>query len=304
MKKTILAYGELLWDLLPSGKVLGGAPTNFIYRVNLFGDNGKLVSRLGNDALGEEARKQVLQLELSDRYIQTDTEFPTGTVPVTLDEKGIPDFTIVKNVAFDHIELNSDMLALSRRADCICFGTLVQREKKSRDTLQALLNEAPNAIKFLDINLRKECFSSESIIHSLQLTNIVKINDDELLVLKEILQLKGNTLKELASEVIEMFQLKLALVTLGAKGAFVVSKKGKYFYDPGYKVELGDTVGSGDACSAGFMHYYLNKHTLEDSLKFGNAAGAIVATTNGGTQPITKEEIIQFMEQPHERVSM
>ncbi len=302
MKKTILAFGELLWDILPSGKVLGGAPANFVFRVNSFGDDGQIVTRIGKDNLGREAREQVKKLGLTDQYIQTDEELPTGTVPVTLNEQGVPDFTILKNVAFDRIELTNEMLSLARHAYCIYFGSLIQREKKSRDTLQAVLNEAPSAIKFFDINLRKDCYTTEIITHSLKLANILKINDDELLTLKAMFLLEGNSLKDVVAQLIEKFDLNLALVTLGEKGAFALTRKGKYHYDPGYKIDLADTVGSGDAFSAGFMHYYLDQRPLKESLKFGNAAGAIVATTKGGTQPISKEDIIQFMEASHKRV--
>ncbi len=303
MRKKIIAYGELLWDILPSQKLLGGAPANFIFRMNNFGDEGSLISCVGDDALGKEALQQVRQLGLSDEYVQVNRTYPTGTVPVTLDEKGIPDFTIRKQVAFDYIEPTVELITLAEKANCICFGTLIQREERSRNTLLSLLGSSPKAIKFLDINLRKECYTKSSIMESLQLADILKLNDEELFVLKGILELKGHSLKELCAEIIEQYQLELALVTLGEKGAFTLSKTGEYHYDPGYRIELKDTIGSGDACSAGFMHSYLNGKSLNDSLKFGNAAGAIVATTSGGTKKITKEDIIQFLNEKHNRIS-
>lgn len=304
MKKTILAYGELLWDLLPTGKALGGATTNFIFRINQFGDNGFLISRIGDDGNGWEAIEKLTELGLAVHHVQTDPVFPTGTVPVTLDAQGIPDFTIIRDVAYDHIILTGDMLHLGSMADCIYFGTLSQRMEQSKNTLRTLLQKTPDAIRFLDINLRKDCYSPQTIDESLVLADILKINDDELLTLKEMFHLSGNSLRELARELIVRYKLKLALVTLGDKGAFILTNEDLHSYDPGYRVDVVDTVGAGDACSAGFMHYYLNQHSPEQSLKFGNATGALVAATKGGTQVVTKEEIIRFMHEKHERISI
>ncbi|MEN6454076.1 MAG: carbohydrate kinase, partial [Prolixibacteraceae bacterium] len=253
MKKTILAYGELLWDLLPTGKALGGATTNFIFRINQFGDNGFLVSRIGDDENGQEAIEKLIELGLAVHHVQTDPDLPTGTVPVTLNAEGVPQFTIIRNVAYDHIVLTGDMLHLGSMADCIYFGTLSQRTEQSKNTLRTLLQKTPDAIKFLDINLRKDCYSPEIIKESLELATILKINDQELITLKEMFNLSGNSLQELSQELVSRHHLTLALVTLGEKGAFVMTNKGHYSYDPGYRVNVVDTVGAGDACSAGFM---------------------------------------------------
>ncbi|MGV8095664.1 MAG: carbohydrate kinase [Mangrovibacterium sp.] len=304
MKKTILAYGELLWDLLPTGKVLGGATTNFIFRVNLFGDNAFLISRIGNDENGQEALEKLNELGLAVHYVQKDPKYPTGTVPVVLDERGVPDFTIIQDVAYDHIVLTGDMIYTASLSDCIYFGTLSQRMEQSRNTFYTILNEAPKAVKFLDINLRKECYSARTITESLNAADILKINDEELFLLKGMDNLSGNSLQELSHKLIIKYHLKLTLVTLGEKGAFVLTNAGEYFYDPGYRINVIDTVGAGDACSAGFMHYYLNQHSPEESLRFGNATGALVAATKGGTETITKEDVIRFMQEKHERISI
>lgn len=303
-KKTIFAYGELLWDLLPTGKALGGATTNFIFRINQFGDNGFLISRIGNDENGREAREKLTELGLAVHHIQTDPKLPTGTVPVILDAQGVPDFTIIQNVAYDHIVLTGDMLHLASMADCIYFGTLSQRMEQSRNTLYTVMQKTPEAVKFLDINLRKDCYSPQTIAASLEAADIVKINDEELTVLKKMFNLPGNSLQESGSELINRYRLKLALITLGEKGACIMTNNGKYSYDPGYRINVIDTVGAGDACSAGFMHYYLNQHSPEESLKFGNATGALVAATKGGTQTVTKEEIIRFLHEKHERINI
>lgn len=301
MPKKIAAFGELLWDLLPTGKVLGGAPANFIYRINSFGDHGTLLSKVGNDKAGREAREAIRNLGLSDENIQTDYELPTGSVKVKIDAQGNPDFNIITDVAYDHIEINTEMIDAFIQADCVCFGTLVQRYGISKNTLRELIHEAPDVVKFMDINLRKKCYTAASVEESLKMTHILKTNDEELLITKELLDLKGESLKDLAREVLEKFKVKIVLCTLGSNGAFCLTQDEVFYYDPGYQISLGDTVGAGDAFSAGFVHYYMNGQTIEEAVRFGNAAGAMVATTTGATMPVSKEKILDFMILPHIR---
>lgn len=301
MPKKIAAFGELLWDLLPAGKVLGGAPANFIYRINSFGDHGTLLSKVGNDKAGRDARAALRNLGLSDENIQTDYEFPTGSVKVKIDENGNPDFNITTDVAYDHIEINYEMIDAFSEADCVCFGTLVQRYGISKNTLRELNNESPDVVKFLDINLRKKCYTAASVEESLRMANILKTNDEELMITKELLGLKSVNLKDLAKEALEKFDLEIILCTLGSNGAFCLTQEDVFHYDPGYQISLGDTVGSGDAFSAGFVHYYMNGHPIDEALRFGNAAGAMIATTIGATAPVSKQQIIDFMSVPHNR---
>jgi fructokinase len=301
MPKKIAAFGELLWDLLPNRKVLGGAPANFIYRINSFGDDGTLLSKVGNDKAGREARKALRNLGVSDENIQTDYEFPTGSVKVKIDELGNADYDILTDVAYDHIEINAEMMDAFSEADCVCFGTLVQRYGISKNTLRELIHGSSEVVKFLDINLRKKCYTATSIEDSLQMTNILKTNDEELLVTKYLLDLRHSNLKDLAKETIEKYKLDIILCTLGENGAFCITKEGVFHYEPGYKINLIDTVGSGDAFSAGFVHYYMNGHPIEEALRFGNAAGAMVATTTGATTSILKDEILNFMLNPNKR---
>lgn len=297
----IAAFGELLWDLLPNGKVLGGAPANFIYRINSFGDEGTLLSKVGNDKAGREAREVLKRLGVSDENVQTDYEFPTGSVRVKIDAKGNPDFNIITDVAYDHIEINAEMMDAFSQADCVCFGTLVQRYGISKNTLRELIHESTDVVKCLDINLRRNCYTATTIEDSLRMTNILKTNDDELLITKELLGLKHESLKDLAQETIEKYNLDILLCTLGSNGAFCLTNEDIFHYDPGYQISLGDTVGSGDAFSAGFVHYYMNGFPIEEALQFGNAAGAVIATTTGATAPISKQEILDFMVIPHNR---
>lgn len=297
----IVAYGEILWDLLPNGELLGGAPANFIFRINSFGDKGSFISRLGNDKLGLKARSEVLEIGLSDEHIQTDYEFPTGTVKVKIDELGNPDFTIIRDVAYDHIELSSEMIDIVKDADCLYFGTLIQRYGISKNTLNELIKESNNAIKFLDINLRKDCYTEETIRESLTTCTILKINESELLTVKQLLNLYCNELKNMAGELVSRYELDLILVTLGFCGAFLISRNSEICYSAGYCINPVDTVGSGDAFSAGFIHSHLLGNDLQTSLDFGNAAGALAATTEGATSPFLKEDVLSFMQTNHKR---
>ena len=304
MPKKIAAFGELLWDLLPGGKVLGGAPANFIFRINSFGDQGTLLSKVGNDKAGKEAREALRNLGVSDENIQTDYEFPTGTVKIKIDSNGNPDFNIITDVAYDHIEINTEMIDAFCEADCVCFGTLVQRYGISKNTLRELVHESPGVVKFLDINLRKNCYTAATIEDSLQMANILNTNEEELLITRELLGLKNETLKDLAQEVIDKYKLDILLCTLGSNGAFCLTNKEEFYYDPGYQINLVDTVGSGIALSAGFVHYYMNNYPIDEALRFGNAAGALVGTTTGATSHVSKDEILDFMIQPHKRNSV
>lgn len=296
MPKKIAAFGELLWDVLPSGKILGGAPANFIYRINSFGDKGTLLSKVGNDKAGRDIREALKKLGVSDENIQTDYEFPTGSVKVKVDELGNADYNILTDVAYDHIEINAEMMEAFSEADCVCFGTLVQRYGISKNTLRELIHEAPDVVKFLDINLRKKCYTANSIEDSLKMADILKTNDSELLITKDLLGLQNQKLKDLARETIEKYKLNILLCTLGENGAFCLTKEGDFFYDPGYQISLVDTVGSGDAFSAGFVHFYMNGYSIQEALQFGNAAGAKIATTIGATSPVSKDEILEFMQ--------
>lgn len=295
MAKKIAAFGELLWDLLPNGKVLGGAPTNFIYRINSFGDKGTLLSKVGNDRAGKEARKELLKLGVSDINIQVDNEFPTGSVKIKIDKGGNAEFDIIRDVAYDHIEITSEMIQAFSEADCVCYGTLVQRYGISKNTLRELIHESPDVVKFLDINLRKNCYTASTVEESLKMANILKTNDNELLTTKKLFGLKSKNLKSLAKETIEKFNIDILLCTLGENGAFSLTKNNEFIYDPGHIVKLADTVGAGDAFSAGFIHYYMNGSSINEALKFGNAAGAMAATTQGATVEIKNNVILDLM---------
>lgn len=285
--KTVVAFGETLWDLLPTGPVLGGAPCNFAYRVNSLGDRGLVVTRLGRDDLGKKAFEQLTSLGMDTSGVQWDDARPTGTVPVRIDAQGVPDFTIVKDVAYDYIQ------PVDLKADAICFGTLVQRSPASRRALRRLLDSSRDAVKLLDINLRKECFTKETVEASLERADILKLNDCEAFVLRKMFALRGKRLVGLAREIRRRWSLDACVMTLGGKGAIGVTSDEEVELG-GWKVDVADTIGSGDAFSAAFLHGWLNGRSLYDCCFFGNALGAMVARTKGATVPIPVDEINRF----------
>jgi fructokinase len=291
----VVAFGEALWDLLPSGPVLGGAPLNFAYRVNCLGHRGVMMSQLGHDAFGDRALAQIRALGMETDLIRRTSAYPTGTVDVALDEHKSPIFTIITNVAYDYIEYTQDMAELVRKADCLCFGTVAQRSEVSRKTLAKLLDEFSGKYALFDINLRKQCYTTEVIKASLNRSNILKLNDQEILMVAEMYGLPGKTIPEFVEGLLQKTALQYCLVTLGKQGAFAASKSGEKVYEPAYQVNLVDTCGSGDAFTAGFLCALLEQKGLRDACRFGNTLGAMVAEQPGATQPITREEVMRFM---------
>ncbi|MBI1387847.1 MAG: hypothetical protein GC154_05320 [bacterium] len=297
-QKNIMAFGEILWDRLPSGKQLGGAPFNFVYRTKTLGHRGLMVSRLGEDELGDEARRKANELGMDDRLIERDPQRPTGTVDVKLDNNGQPDYTINPDVAYDFIECGEETLQEASRMECICYGTLGQRSAASRSALNRLLNAAPNALKLYDINLRKNCYTREIIQASMQRAGLVKLNEDEAGELNEMFTLHSPGLIETANALVERWGLKACVVTLGDRGAFAVCASGDRAYQPGYKVEMNDPCGSGDAFTAAFLDAWLNGQPLAECCRKGNALGALVATQSGATEPIEPERLNEFLNDP------
>jgi len=200
MRKLILSFGETLWDVFPSGPVLGGAPLNLAYRLNSLGDRAIIVTRLGRDEYGARALDQIAALGMESIHVQANDVRPTGTVQVTLDDKGNPDFQIVPGVAYDFIEVTGELLELATTADCFCFGTLAQRSPASRHSLLRLLEAATRSLKFLDLNLRKDCFFRETISASLKAADVVKMNLQEAHYLAELFEVSLSSLPDFCAD--------------------------------------------------------------------------------------------------------
>ena len=294
MSKKIIAFGELLWDVLPDSIVLGGAPFNFAYRVNTLGDQGLMVSRLGRDALGRQAYDKVAALELDTQYLQWDEQKPTGTVQVSFDANNSPDYVIIPDVAYDFIECHDHLLQSVLDADCLCFGTLIQRNNTARETLAQLLEHSPDSLKILDINLRKKCYSPETITFSLRHADILKLNETEAHQLGAMLEIDDVTIPGFCQSIIEKYSLQYCLITLEERGAFAVSREGEKVYIPGFQIDLANSLGAGDAFAAGFVHKILRGESLQVACAYGNILGAVVATQIGATAPIVSGDIESF----------
>lgn len=291
MPYRFVAFGEVLWDLLPSGRVLGGAPFNFIHRVASIGDRGVMISRLGADSLGDEAMAAIAALGMDTGCIQRDARRPTGTVPVSLDAAGTPVFTIVRDVAFDHIEPSAEAEAAVAAADCFCFGTLIWRSPVSDRTLRGLLGRFRGNVRLLDLNLRRDCWTPETVRAAIEAADVLKLNDDEAETIAPFYGLAGAPLRDLPGALLAKTRLSHVVLTLGPGGAFAASRSGETCYDPAHDVRVVDTVGSGDAFTAGFAHGLLAGWPLARSVAYGNALGACVAGQRGATGPVSPADV-------------
>jgi fructokinase len=282
-KRTIVGIGELLWDLLPAGASLGGAPANFAYITGLLGDQAIVASRVGRDSLGRQALERMRVLGLDINYVQIDSERPTGTVGVAIDAKGQPTFEIAGPVAWDFLQWTPDWCRLAGEAHAVCFGSLAQRSAQSHTTIRSFVNGAPaEAIKVFDVNLRQSYFSQEILAASMKLADIVKVNDEELPRIMTLNGLPHKSERLSAETLLEEFELKLICITRGARGSLLVQRD-SFDEHPGFRVKVADTVGSGDAFTAALLHEYLRGSSLRAMNEMANRVGAWVASRPGGT---------------------
>jgi len=292
-RRTIVGLGEVLWDLLPGGASLGGAPANFAYITRLLGDDGIVASKVGRDSLGERALQRMNELVLSTEHVQMDSEHPTGTVKVEIDARGLARFEIADPVAWDFLEWSPAWQQLARRADAICFGSLAQRSAQSRGTIRTFLKAATGAVKVFDVNLRQAFYSHEILSESIGLADIVKVNDEELPTIMALHSFVAKDECSSAERLLETYDLDLVCVTRGAHGSLLVKRNG-VAEDPGFQVSVVDTVGSGDAFTAGLVHEYLQGASLEAMNESANRVGAWVASQPGG-MPVPRHGIVESL---------
>jgi fructokinase len=282
----MIGLGEVLWDILPSGKVLGGAPANFAYMTNVLGDEGIVASRVGNDELGREACEVIQRRGLNASYLQYDNEYLTGTAAVSIDAAGQPNFTIREPVAWDFLHWTSGWEELSNRADVVCFGSLAQRSPGSAAAIESFLRHAPaKALRICDANLRQSFYNKDVLRKSFQHSQIVKLNEQELLQVSSLLNLGVGTEETLAKRLLTEYGLLLVCVTLGDRGSILVSEDQTVEHG-GFHVKIADAIGAGDAFTACLAHYYLRGYSLEDISEFANRFASWVATQRGATPSI------------------
>lgn len=287
---TIVGLGEILWDFLPSGKQLGGAPANFAYCSHLLGNRGVVASRIGNDELGVEVRERLKTAALSDEFLQADPAHATGIVLVKVDSQGVPQYQITEAVAWDFMEWTDAWNELARSTDAVCFGSLAQRTEQSRlAILKFVESTRPEALRVFDVNLRQKFFSAEIIRQSLQHANVVKFNEDEMNQLIELLDYTDDRNEVSFCEfLMAKFDLRLACVTHGNKGSFICDRAGVHRHG-GFRVKVEDTVGSGDAFTAGLIAGTVQQKSLAEISDLANRMGAWVASCKGAMPRVPED---------------
>jgi fructokinase len=297
-----VGLGELIWDLLPEGRRLGGAPTNFAYMAALLGNRSAVASRVGDDALGREARARLEAAGVSTEYLQVERARPTGTVGVRIGPRGEAAFNVNGNSAWDYLEWTPRLSELAERADCVCFGTLGQREPRARETITRFLERAgPGALRVFDVNLRHSFFTPEMLARSLALADVVKLNEEELRSAASMLDLRGGGERALAEGLLAEFGLDLVAVTRGERGSLLVSAEGASEHE-GFRVRVADTIGAGDAFAAALAHCRLRNASLELSNEVANRVGSWVATQPGATPEADPPAVARLLEGVPERM--
>jgi fructokinase len=294
----IVGIGEILWDVYPDGrKVAGGAPFNFAFHCHQLGHPAVIVSRVGSDELGRELRERVRALGLSDDYIQTDPDHPTGTVQVTLDANKVPTYTITENVAWDRIEWDEKLAALAERSRGVCFGTLGQRSESSEAIVRFVKNasgDGAGAYRILDVNLRQHFYSRDLLRWSLYRSPVVKVSEDELQTVCTALEMPGSTTAERVQSLFRFSsaETRFIYVTRGAEGA-----EAYYEREPepvvarAVPAQVADTVGAGDAFTAAVMCLMAEGRRMEEQLRFAVHYAARVCEQPGGTPRIDRAEV-------------
>lgn len=278
-EKVIVGIGELLWDILPTGKMLGGAPCNFAYHAMKTGSRSYVISAIGDDDLGREIIKDLKLHNISCEYVQT-SNYPTGTVSVKLDVDGLPDYTIHQDVAWDNIEWNKNLLKLAKECDAVCFGSLAQRNSLSRDTVETFLSSlSSSCLKVFDINLRQSFYSADIIERSLNYANIFKLNDDELEVISPLLAIEGD-IEERLKEILKRYNLDYIAYTMGSEGSILMSSK-CISKVSAPKVDVVDTVGAGDSFTSRLVTGVLNNRPLNEIHKEATEVAARVCASKG-----------------------
>ena len=287
----MVGIGEVLWDMLPSGKKLGGAVANFAYHASVLGNRGVIASAVGNDDLGKELVENLKTLGLETDFIQTDDIVPTGTVVVELDPKGQPTYIISEDVAWDYLGWDDKWETLARQADAICFGSLCQRWPTSYHTIKRFVRAAKNeCLRIFDVNLRQNFYTADKINDSMQMADIVKLNEAEIGHVFRMLGLKPTNLRASAKQLLENFGLKMVCLTRDQRGCMLVTEK-QTVEHPGFKIKLTDAVGAGDAFTAALAHHYLRGTSLDKIAEAANRLGAYVASKAGATPQIDKNTL-------------
>ena len=288
MQNLIVGLGEILWDMFPSGKVIGGAPANFAYHVRELGESSVVVSSVGNDELGREIISGLENNDMSTDFLYIDKNHPTGVVFAEINKEGKPSYLIQESVAWDYIPTSKLLRELAFKSAAVCFGTAAQRSRLSRMTIQTFVGlMGQDSVRVLDINLRQNYYSQDVIETSLNLANVLKLNVDELSVVKKLFRLNGDE-KNILNELSRKYSLNLIALTRGRKGSILFTE-GKTYNHEGYRINLEDTVGAGDAFVAALVIGLLKGYEFEDLHNKANRVASYICSKHGATPSLTNE---------------
>ncbi len=292
MKGIVIGMGEALWDVLPEGKKIGGAPANFAYHVSQFGLPSCVVSAVGDDALGKEIIENFTSKGLTH---QIDTvPYPTGTVQVEIDQAGIPQYEIKENVAWDNIPYTAMLEQLAEKTKAVCFGSLAQRNIVSRNTINRFLDAIPaenNPLIVFDVNLRQGFYNKDILCNSMKRCNILKINDEELVTVSRMFGYPGIYLQDKCWILLGKYNLQMLILTCGINGSYVFTP-GNVSFQPTPKVEVADTVGAGDSFTAAFISNILKGRPVAEAHQCAVRTSAYVCTKKGA-MPILPPELTE-----------
>ncbi|MDE6325662.1 MAG: carbohydrate kinase [Duncaniella sp.] len=292
MKDVVVGMGEALWDVLPEGKKIGGAPANFAYHVSQFGLDSAVVSAVGDDALGAEIIENFNQKGL--RHLIETVPYPTGTVQVEIDQAGIPQYEIKENVAWDNIPYTARLENLAERTRAVCFGSLAQRNIVSRNTINRFLDAMPqddSRLIVFDVNLRQGFFNKDILCNSMSRCNILKINDEELVTVSRMFGYPGIDLQDKCWILLGKYNLKMLILTCGINGSYVFTP-GNVSFQPTPKVEVADTVGAGDSFTAAFISSILKGLPVAEAHRRAVDTSAYVCTRQGA-MPVLPADLLK-----------
>lgn len=289
MNDIVVGMGEALWDVLPEGKKIGGAPANFAYHVSQFGMPSCVVSAVGDDALGKEIIENFTSKGLNQ--LIAEVPYPTGTVQVEIDPAGVPQYEIKENVAWDNIPYTAHLEMLAEKTKAVCFGSLAQRNVVSRNTINRFLDAMPqneDTLVVFDVNLRQGFYNKEILCNSMKRCNILKINDEELVTVSRMFGYPGIDLQDKCWILLGKYNLKMLILTCGINGSYVFTP-GNVSFQPTPKVEVADTVGAGDSFTAAFIASILKGKSVQEAHSTAVQTSAFVCTKKGAMPTLPSE---------------